>query len=344
MFCNQCGQVNSNDAKFCSNCGNKFENVNTQSSPPIQIQKETPSLRKKQIELWNSNAAANWSLLFTPIFGSYLQMKNWQALGELKEANTAKNWLIFTLGFILFINFLPYIANADPEQSSTLSRGLGFWYIIIWYFAYARKQPKYVKQKLNDNYQKKSWLIPLVSATIILFIVTFIIMLMPENTNNSYQEPTTQTIQPNYFDQFDEKNTNNELATPIQQESTTDQELRVSNDENNRFSKYVTQPTTQQEQPTVNSESQKPWEMDWGKTQQKQQNSTQTQAELEQAHFNAIFSAHPDAGSIVESQEFQYWVNSQTKGWRDYYNNTLNSGTSDQVIRMLNDYKKGINH
>lgn len=171
MFCNQCGQVNSNDAKFCSNCGKKLESTNIQSPPSSQIQKETPLLRRKQFELWNPNATANWSLLFTPIFGSYLQMKNWQALGEIKEANTAKNWLIFTLVFILFINFLPYIANADPEQSSTLSRGLGFWYIIIWYFAYARKQPKYVKQKLNDNYQKKSWLIPLVSATIILFIV-----------------------------------------------------------------------------------------------------------------------------------------------------------------------------
>lgn len=240
MFCNQCGQVNSNDAKFCSNCGKKLESTNIQSPPSSQIQKETPLLRRKQFELWNPNATANWSLLFTPIFGSYLQMKNWQALGEIKEANIAKNWLIFTLVFILFINFLPYIANADPEQSSTLSRGLGFWYIIIWYFAYARKQPKYVKQKLNDNYQKKSWLIPLVSATIILFIVTFLIMLIPENTNNSYQESTTQTTQLNYFDQFDEKTTENKSNT------------------------------------SVDSSQQKPWEMDWSTAKSANQSQEQT--------------------------------------------------------------------
>ena len=30
--------------------------------------------------LWNPNAAASWSLLFSPAFGAFLHMKNWQAL------------------------------------------------------------------------------------------------------------------------------------------------------------------------------------------------------------------------------------------------------------------------
>lgn len=79
-------------------------------------------------------------------------------------------------------------------------------------------------------------------------------------------------------------------------------------------------------------------------TQNQNQSIASQNQNAEQAHFNAIFTAHPDAGAIVESQEFQYWINSQTKGWRDYYNNILINGTSDQVIRMINDYKKGINH
>ncbi|WAU72373.1 zinc ribbon domain-containing protein [Acinetobacter sp. TR11] len=180
MFCNQCGQENSNDAKFCSSCGNKLEIQNIQAShAPPQLEKtDSPRPIKKRVELWNPNAAANWSLLFTPIFGSYLQMKNWQALGKLEDANTAKNWIIFTIIFILFINFATPFIWDDIEKVTTISRGLGFWYIIIWYFAYARKQPKYVKENLNDKYQKKSWLTPLSSATVILFISFTVLMVV----------------------------------------------------------------------------------------------------------------------------------------------------------------------
>ena len=33
MFCNQCGQTNNDNAKFCSGCGNKLENQNIQIKP-----------------------------------------------------------------------------------------------------------------------------------------------------------------------------------------------------------------------------------------------------------------------------------------------------------------------
>ena len=44
--------------------------------------------------LWNPNAAANWSLLFSPIFGTWLHMLNWRALGEAERAESAKTWLM----------------------------------------------------------------------------------------------------------------------------------------------------------------------------------------------------------------------------------------------------------
>ena len=227
MFCNQCGQTNSNDAKFCSSCGNKLEIKNIQPAQTHQqpIKTESPQPRKKQIELWNPNAAANWSLLFTPIFGSFLQMKNWQALGNSNEASNARNWLIFTIVFILFINFLSYLADANLEQSTTVARGLGFWYIIIWYFAYARKQTKYVKETLNNRYQKKSWWIPLVSATVILFVTTFIFIAVGSSLvqrKNPTQDNQLQqtTNQQNPFAQFvkpQEKKEENPFAQFVQQ-------------------------------------------------------------------------------------------------------------------------------
>mgnify|MGYP003583957953 FL=1 len=189
MFCNQCGQTNSNDARFCSGCGSRLETQNIQTIHiPPQLEKTEPlQPSKRKVGLWNPNAAANWSLLFTPIFGSYLQMKNWQALGKPEDANTAKNWISFTIIFILFINFATPFIWDDVEKVTTISRGLGFWYIIIWYFAYARKQPKYVKENLNDKYQKKSWLIPLSSATVILFISFTVLMVVSSSIIQSIQ-------------------------------------------------------------------------------------------------------------------------------------------------------------
>lgn len=308
MFCNQCGRANSNDAKFCSGCGNKLEIQNIQSSPIPQqpIQTEMPQ-RKKQVELWNPNATANWSLLFTPIFGSYLQMKNWQTLGKLEEAQNAKLWLFFTIGFILFINFgTPFIWD-DPEQASTMSKGLGFWYIIIWYFAYAKKQPKYVKENLNDKYQKKSWLIPLISAMVILFIAAFIIIVISSSIYQQRGQQTTKQI--NVFDPVS--------AVPYEPPP-----------EKNPFA----DPNYGKEL-SNNQQTLQPF---YGKTDE--------ELAAEKAHFDAILKVHSDAYDVVESQYFHNWVNSQSPNYRKYYNDVMDKGSATQVIEMLTNYKNGTIH
>ena len=60
----------------------------------------------------------------------------------------------------------------------------------------------------------------------------------------------------------------------------------------------------------------------------------------EQAHFNKILAAHPDAIAIVESQAFKNWVNNQSASNQSYYNKVLNNGSATQVINMFNQYKK----
>ncbi len=54
--------------------------------------------------LWNANAAASWSLLFSPAFGAFVHMKNWQALGEPAKASTAKTWGIATLLVLVVVS------------------------------------------------------------------------------------------------------------------------------------------------------------------------------------------------------------------------------------------------
>ena len=59
----------------------------------------------------------------------------------------------------------------------------------------------------------------------------------------------------------------------------------------------------------------------------------------EQAHFTEIFTAHPDAESIVESKEFNDWMGTQPSFVKSAYETVLNQGSATQVIELLGLYK-----
>ena len=56
--------------------------------------------------LWTPNAAASWSLLFTPAFGAWLHMRNWERLGRPAQARQARYWFAAML--------LISLASASP--------------------------------------------------------------------------------------------------------------------------------------------------------------------------------------------------------------------------------------
>ncbi|HLA08249.1 MAG TPA: hypothetical protein VJ022_12435 [Anaerolineales bacterium] len=114
--------------------------------------------------LWNPIAAGSWSLVFTPIFGAILVLMNWQAMGEKEKIRGSQLWLIASI-IMLVIQFL-----VEPP--------LLFVYLVIWYFASAKSQAKFVSEKWGKEYPRKSWLWPLVIAivaVVILFVFLFII-------------------------------------------------------------------------------------------------------------------------------------------------------------------------
>ena len=55
-------------------------------------------------------------------------------------------------------------------------------------------------------------------------------------------------------------------------------------------------------------------------TQEQDLNLYTEQTDEEKAHFQAIFSVHPDASTVVESQDFKNWLNHQSPDFRKYYN------------------------
>ncbi|MCW8037941.1 hypothetical protein [Acinetobacter entericus] len=69
----------------------------------------------------------------------------------------------------------------------------------------------------------------------------------------------------------------------------------------------------------------------------------QQQASQEQtaynSHMNAILNVHPDAPSVVESVEFNKWLDEQPNVVRSAYNNVLDNGSATDVNEVLSLYK-----
>lgn len=102
--------------------------------------------------LWDPHAAAYWSVILTPAFGSYLQMRNWQALGELQKAASARAWFYLSLGMLAMYALIAVLTH-DLLHPGALFILLTF--LCGWYLATGRKQGKYVRQKFGSAYPKK---------------------------------------------------------------------------------------------------------------------------------------------------------------------------------------------
>lgn len=154
MFCNQCGARNSDDALYCSSCVNSLiESECPMQPPPLNSISSGPQIKNKVPALWNPNAAANWSLVFTPVFGSYLHMKNWEALGNTEKAKSSRTWFISSIILAII--------------------GASFFVLIAWYFSIGKKQCIYVKENFKDEYPRKPWLKPLLIAFSIFIAYIF---------------------------------------------------------------------------------------------------------------------------------------------------------------------------
>lgn len=163
MFCQNCGEQTQESAKFCSKCGARISTPNTVAEPFVRVAEpfvRKDIIKKKKAAIWNPNAASSWSLAFTPAFGSYLHALNWRALGEEQRANAAMRWFYFSL-FMVVISTLIAIGTDDAERAQSTSRILALLYVFIWYFSAGKSQARYVKEKFDDRYQRRSWGKPL---------------------------------------------------------------------------------------------------------------------------------------------------------------------------------------
>lgn len=59
-------------------------------------------------------------------------------------------------------------------------------------------------------------------------------------------------------------------------------------------------------------------------------------------HFEAIYQAHPDADSVMESPEFEAWLQGQPAGKQDDATRALREGTAAEVIYVFSNFKQDL--
>jgi len=106
--------------------------------------------------LWNPSAAVNWSVLFTPAFGSFVQMLNWSALGEADKAAGARRWFYASLA-MLGADMLVAALTARLQESFNPLFWLGPLYFALWYICAGREQVLAVRARHGPRYAHKSW-------------------------------------------------------------------------------------------------------------------------------------------------------------------------------------------
>jgi hypothetical protein len=130
--------------------------------------------------LWNPNAAASWSLLFSPIFGAYLHTRNWEALGQPEKAARSKNWMIASIVCVALLAVVPLFLP-DSKGVDALGRAGGFALLITWYYAMGKSQQAFVLGKFGKAYPRRGWSKPLlaaIGAVIALFVIVFVVTLV----------------------------------------------------------------------------------------------------------------------------------------------------------------------
>ena len=110
--------------------------------------------------LWNPNAAAAWSLLFTPVFGAALHMRNARTMGD-ERLRKLNKW--FLIGFVLLVPIIEagailYAVLFKLDMIFFIFPTPLFTMFLIWYIAAGRRQAALVAEQYGSNYPRRPWL------------------------------------------------------------------------------------------------------------------------------------------------------------------------------------------
>lgn len=108
------------------------------------------------LALWRPSAVAAWSLLFTPVFGSWLLMHNWRVLGQPQAARRAHRWLLASMA-VLALQLLAEAINERVNGTTPLAQLIGMAWLGLWLLAAAAPQWQLVRQRFGRRYARRGW-------------------------------------------------------------------------------------------------------------------------------------------------------------------------------------------
>jgi hypothetical protein len=138
------------------------------------VASEETAAPTKGIALWNPEAAAMLSVVFSPVFGACIHALNWKTLGNQRLFKAS---LLWTLPGIV----LPFVAGALLPL--WLASSIGVAYLGAWYLFAAIGQVRHVRNSLNGAYARRGWLPPIICALVALTLVLFAVGSMAEFRN-----------------------------------------------------------------------------------------------------------------------------------------------------------------
>jgi len=158
-----------------------LDDANPYAPPATRVDDVVATSVDSAPPLWNPNAAACWSLLFSPAFGAWLHMKNWQALGEPQKAADAKVWVLASIALIAVLSLASGLMP-DSKALDAVSRSFGLVLLVAWYVSSGRAQTRLVTERFGKAYPRKGWGRPLLIAVgmviaffLVVFVVAFIV-------------------------------------------------------------------------------------------------------------------------------------------------------------------------
>jgi len=164
MYCIGCGADNFEGSLRCVRCGHDLATLRTDEYTKPKIDSSSPIL-------WNPDAAAILSILFSPIFGAIICALNWRRLGQPRRALVSWLWAVFIFLFLVIVGIgaAHSVGGAGQFDRYNIYSRFTHWGILpIWYFIAAREQGKYIMQQLHGQYFRESWFIPVVAAILLI--------------------------------------------------------------------------------------------------------------------------------------------------------------------------------
>lgn len=125
------------------------------------------------IVLWNPTAAALWSLLFTPAFGAWLHMRNWERLGRPAQARQARYWF----AAMLLISLASAVAGAAGALLGREDLVAPWWTSLLLFSAWAclsaYPQIQHVDDHHGERYVRRSWAAPILTGLAAICAIPF---------------------------------------------------------------------------------------------------------------------------------------------------------------------------